>query len=92
MARNPSAMKYHRQSEKRRLANRARKSTIRTFTKKAVAAAEQGDFDAAAKYQKVVQSLVDKAAKASTIHMNAASRRKSRLAGRLAALREASQA
>lgn len=92
MARNPSAMKYHRQSEKRRLANRARKSTIRTFTKKAIAAAEQGDHDAAAKYQKVVQSLVDKAQKASTLHKNTAARRKARLAGRLHALREGSQA
>ena len=42
MARNASAMKYHKQSEKRRLANKARRSTIRTFTKKAVAA---GDFE-----------------------------------------------
>ncbi len=91
MARNPSAMKYHRQAEKRRLANRARKSTIRTFTKKAVAAAEGGDFAAAAKYQKVVQSLVDKAAKSATIHKNTAARKKSRLAGRLTVLREAAQ-
>ena len=51
--------------EVRRLRNRAAKSTIRTFTKKAVAAAEQGDFDAAAKYEKVVQSLVDSASKGS---------------------------
>jgi small subunit ribosomal protein S20 len=54
-------MKRHRQSEERRLANRAKKSTIRTFTKKAVAAAETGDCAAAAKYQKVVQGLVDRA-------------------------------
>ncbi len=83
MARNPSAMKYHRQSEKRRLANRARKSTIRTFTKKAVAAAESGDAEGAAKYQKVVQSLVDKASKGSMLHRNTAARKKSRLAKRL---------
>lgn len=83
MARTPSAMKRHRQSEKRRLENRAKKSMIRTFTKKALAAAEAGDFDAAAKYQKVVQSLVDKAAKSNTLHKNTAARRKSRLAARL---------
>jgi small subunit ribosomal protein S20 len=92
MARNASAMKYHRQSEKSRLANRARKSTIRTFTKKAVAAAEAGDFDAAAKYQKVVQGLVDKAANASTVHANTAARKKARLARRIATLREGQQA
>ncbi|MFO7545474.1 MAG: 30S ribosomal protein S20 [Trueperaceae bacterium] len=88
MARNPSAMKYHRQSEKRRLANRAKKSTIRTFTKKAVVAAEGGDFEAAAKYQKVVQGLVDKAEKGSLLHKNTAARRKGRLAKRLNAIQQ----
>lgn len=83
MARNPSAMKYHRQSERARLANRAKKSTIRTFSKKAVAAAEAGDPDGAAKYQKVAQSLIDKAAKGSTLHKNNAARKKARLAKRI---------
>ncbi|HZW27255.1 MAG TPA: 30S ribosomal protein S20 [Trueperaceae bacterium] len=92
MARNLSAMKRHRQDEKKRLANRARKSTIRTFTKKALSAAESGDFDAAAKYQKVVQGLVDKATKTNTLHKNTAARRKARLAKRINALREQVQA
>lgn len=92
MARNPSAMKYHRQSEVRRLRNRAAKSTIRTFTKKALTAAEQGDFDGAAKYQKVVQGLVDKAAKGATLHKNTAARKKSRLAARLRKMREGASA
>ncbi len=83
MARTPSTMKFHRQSEKRRLVNRSRKSTIRTFTKKAVAAAESGDHAAAAKFQKVVQGLVDRASKGSTLHKNTAARRKARLAKRL---------
>jgi len=89
MARNLSGMKRHRQSEKRRLANRARKSTIRTFTKKAVAAAEGGDFEAAAKYQKVVQGLVDRAAQVSIFHKNNAARKKTRLAKRISGLRQA---
>jgi len=83
MARNASAMKYHKQAEKRRLANKGRKTTIRTFTKKAVGAAESGDAATAAKFERVVQSLVDKAAKGSTLHKNTAARRKSRLAKRL---------
>jgi small subunit ribosomal protein S20 len=87
MARTPSAMKFHRQSQKRRLVNRSRKSTIRTFTKKALAAAESGDHESAAKYQKVVQSLVDRASKGSTLHPNTAARRKARLAKRLNAAR-----
>ena len=88
MARNLSGMKRHRQAEKRRLANRARKSTIRTFTKKAVTAAEGGDFEAAAKFQKVVQGLVDRAAQTSMFHKNNAARKKSRLAKRIATLQE----
>ncbi|ADI13999.1 ribosomal protein S20 [Truepera radiovictrix DSM 17093] len=83
MARNPSAMKYHRQSQKARAKNRAAKSTIRTFGKKAVEAAERGDLEAAAKFQRVTVSLIDRAAKGSTLHKNAAARRKSRLARRL---------
>ncbi len=92
MARNLSAMKRHRQDEKRRLANRARKSTIRTFTKKAVSAAESGDFEAAEKYQKVVQGLVDKAIMLSTLHKNNAARKKSRLTKRINALKQQAQA
>ncbi len=83
MARNPSAMKYHRQSEKARLRNRAKKSMIRTFSKKAIAAAEAGDMAAAEKYQKVAVSLIDKATKGSTLHKNTAARKKSRLMRRL---------
>jgi small subunit ribosomal protein S20 len=91
MARNASAMKYHKQSEKRRLANKGRKTTIRTFTKKAVAAAEGGDAEAAVKFERVVQSLVDKASKTSTLHKNTAARRKSRLAKRLKTLQAGAQ-
>lgn len=83
MARNRSAMKYHRQSLKARTANRARKSMIRTFSKKAIAAAEAGDFEAARKYQRVAISLIDKAGKGSTLHKNAVARKKSRLAKHL---------
>ncbi len=83
MAKNPSAIKYHRQSEKARLRNRAKKSMIRTFSKKAIAAAEAGDTAAAEKYQRVAVSLIDKAAKGSTLHKNTAARKKSRLMKRL---------
>lgn len=83
MARNPSAMKYHRQAQKARAKNRAAKSTIRTFGKKAAAAADAGDTGAAVKFQRVTVSLIDRATKGSTLHKNAAARRKSRLAKRL---------
>lgn len=91
MARNASAMKYQRKSEKARLANRAKKSMIRTFTKKAAAAAQAGDMEGAAKYQRVAQSLIDRAAKGSTLHKRTAARRKSRLAKRINAMRNEQQ-
>jgi len=88
MANTLSAKKRIIKSEKARAANRARKSTIRTFTKKALNAAESGDFEAAAKFEKVAQSLIDKAAKGSTLHRNTAARRKSRIAKRIAQLQQ----
>ena len=80
MARNPSAMKYKRQSDARRLKNRATKSMIRTFSKKAIESAESGDMDEARKNQKIAISFIDKASKGSTLHSNTAARKKSRLA------------
>lgn len=83
MAKNPSAMKYKRQSDKRRTKNRAFKSKIHTFSKKALAAAESGDKEAASKYQKVAAQTIDKATKGSTLHKKTAARKKSRLAKNL---------
>ena len=77
--RHKSAQKRHRQSLKRRLINRSRKSTIKTFSKKAVAAVQEG-AENAAELQRKAESLIDKAAKGSTLHKNAAARKKSRLA------------
>ena len=88
MANTLSAKKRIIKSEKARAANRARKSTIRTFSKKAIAAAESGDFEAAVKFEKVTQSLIDKAAKGSTLHRNTAARRKARMARRIADLQK----
>ncbi len=76
--RHKSAQKRHRQSLKRRMINRSRKSTIKTFTKKALASVAAGENVAAA--QSKAESLIDKAAKGSTLHKNAAARKKSRLA------------
>lgn len=73
-------MKYKRQSDRTRIRNRALKSTIRTFIKKAVAAAEAGNMEEAREFQRIAQSTIDKAAKGSALHRNTASRKKSRLA------------
>ena len=77
--RHKSAQKRHRQSLKRRMINRSRKSTIKTFTKKALDAATQ-NAENAQELQRKAESLLDKAAKGSTMHKNTAARRKSRLA------------
>ncbi|ADR36104.1 MULTISPECIES: 30S ribosomal protein S20 [Oceanithermus] len=82
-ARTPSAMKRHRQSLKRRARNKAKKSMIKTFSKKAVQAAENGDKERALRYLRVAESLIDKAAKGSTLHARTAARKKSRLMKRL---------
>ncbi len=92
MARNRSAMKYHRQSEEARLVNRSKKSTIRTFSKKAATAAEAGDFEAAAKYHKVATSLIDKASSGSALHKKTAARKKSRLTKNINKLQAQSEA
>lgn len=80
--RHKSAQKRHRQSLKRRLRNRSKKSTIKTFTRKAVEAVQTG-AENALEMQRKAESLIDKAAKGSTLHKNTAARKKSRLAKKL---------
>jgi len=81
-----SSQKRERQNEKLRSRNRVYKSTARTSIKKAFAAIESGNLeDAKAATQEAVKAL-DKAAAKGAIHQNNASRRKSRLMTRLAAL------
>jgi small subunit ribosomal protein S20 len=89
--RHKSAQKRHRQSLKRRMINRSRKSTIKTFTKKAVVAATTGAAEAL-ELQRKAESLLDKAAKGSTMHKNTASRKKSRLAKAINKLKAAQSA
>jgi small subunit ribosomal protein S20 len=70
-----SAKKRLRQNSKKKLTNQVIKTRIKTETKKAV---ESGEIKTAA-------SVIDRAAAKGTIHPNAAARRKSRLARRIAA-------
>ncbi|HWG84069.1 MAG TPA: 30S ribosomal protein S20 [Deinococcales bacterium] len=76
--RGVSQEKRHRQSVRRRAVNRSRKSTIKTFVKKAVVAATAG-AENAVELRRTAESLIDKAAKGSTLHKRAAARKKSRL-------------
>ena len=85
MANIKSQIKRNRQNERRRLRNKAVRSELKTRTKRAVEAAEQGRDDAEALARAALRKL-DKAASKGVIHKNTAARRKSRLMKRLAKL------
>ncbi len=83
MANHASAIKRHKQSEKRRLRNAGVKSSLRTVVKKVKEAQEAGKADEAkANLQKAVSEL-DKAVTKGVIHRNNASRKISRLTRQL---------
>ena len=80
MPHTKSAKKNLRKSEKRRLANRAAKKTIKTHCKRVLAAAEEGTPDKLKdEFRQAVRKL-DKAAAKRVIHPNTAARKKSQLA------------
>ncbi len=72
-----AAEKWVRQSEKRTVANKDRKTRLKTIFKKALAERDP-------EFSKTVESQFDKAAKTGVIHKNKAARKKSRLAKALA--------
>jgi small subunit ribosomal protein S20 len=73
-----SQIKRNRQNERRRLRNKAVRSELKTRTKRAVTAAEQGTDDAT-EALRLALKRIDKAASKGVIHKNQAARRKSRL-------------
>jgi small subunit ribosomal protein S20 len=78
-----SQIKRNRQNERRRVRNKAVRSEVRTRTKTAVVATEAGADDADEKVREAMRTI-DKAASKGVMHKNAAARRKSRLAKRVA--------
>jgi small subunit ribosomal protein S20 len=74
-----SAEKRHRQSEERRIRNKAVKSAVRTSAKKFVLLAGQKDTDGAEMALKDMISKIDSAARKGIIKRNAAARKKSRM-------------
>ena len=74
-----SADKAHRQSLKRRLANRAVKSATKTAVKKANEAILAGDITLAREAVRTAIITLDKAAQKGVLHPNNAGRHKSRL-------------
>jgi small subunit ribosomal protein S20 len=80
-----SQIKRNRQNERRRLRNKAVRSELRTRSKNAVAAAEQGSEESIEMLRLAVKRI-DVAAAKGVIHKNQAANRKSRLMRRVAAL------
>ncbi len=78
MANTKSAIKHIRTSERRRVRNRAVKTTARTYVKRARQAIFQSPAESTAQITDAIQAL-DRAAQKGVIHRNNAARRKSRL-------------
>ena len=87
MAHSLSAKKRIRQAEKRRARNRARKAILKDSLKSFTSAHASGDVAKTEAEFKSISSRLDKVAAKGTIHRNTASRKRSRLAKRLNALR-----
>ncbi len=79
-----SAAKRHRQSEERRLRNKATLTELKTLKKKVLRAAHDGKPEEVTTLYRELTSSLDKAASANAIHRHAASRTKSRVAIALA--------
>ncbi len=84
MAHSLSAKKRDRQNLKRRARNRWRKEKVKNVVRGFEEAAHSGDKAKTAEQLKAVVKTLDKVAAKGTIHKNTASRKKSRLAKRLA--------
>jgi small subunit ribosomal protein S20 len=74
-----SAEKRHRQSEERRIRNKAAKSAVRTSAKNFVILAQKKEVDGAEAALKDMIKKIDSAARKGIIKKNAASRKKSRM-------------
>lgn len=76
---NSSAEKRHRQSEERRIRNKAVRSRVRTGIKKFVALAQKKEVADAEAALKDMIKKIDTAAQKGIIKKNAAARKKSRM-------------
>ncbi len=86
LANSQSAKKRAIQAEKRRQHNASRRSMMRTYMKKTVAAIQAGDKETATAAFAVVTPILDRMATKGLIHKNKAARHKSRFAAAIKAL------
>jgi small subunit ribosomal protein S20 len=83
MANNSSARKRIRQTEKRTVRNKARKSRVRSFLRKVEEAVKSGDKAAAQEAFRAAQPEMQRAVTKGVFHSNTVARRLSRLSARV---------
>lgn len=83
MANIKSQIKRIKTNEKRRVRNKAVRSSVRTNLKRFNAALESGDSGSATEAMRAASRALDKAASAGVVHPNNAANRKSSMAKRL---------
>ena len=86
MANSPQAKKRVRQIARRTAVNQSRRSRIRTFLRKVEEAIASGDQSAAQDALKAAQPEIMRGASKGILHKNTASRKVSRLNGRIKAM------
>lgn len=86
MANTPQAKKRARQNEARFQINKARRSRIRTFLRKAEEAIASGEKEAAAAALKALQPELMRGVTKGVFHKNTAARKMSRLSARVKAI------
>jgi len=86
MANSPQAKKRARQNENRATINKARRSRIRTYLRKAEEAIASGDQDAAKAALRDVQPELMRGVTKGVMHKNTVARKMSRLSARVKAL------
>jgi small subunit ribosomal protein S20 len=87
MANHLSALKRARQTERRTTRNRANTSSLRTQLRELRETIAKGDKTVAEQTYRKTVSTLDKAIQKGTLHENTASRYKSRLGARVAAMK-----
>ena len=80
MPSSPSAIKRHKQSNKRRLHNRITRKVIKTLVKRTMASVAAKEFEKAEADFRQATAKIDKAGVRRVLHPNTAARRKSKLA------------
>jgi small subunit ribosomal protein S20 len=89
MANTKSAKKAARQTARRTIANKARRSRMRSYARKVEEAIASGDKDAAAAALREAEPMLARTAQKGLLHRKAASRKVSRLARRVSAMGKA---